>query len=154
MPAVLLKELFPNGQNELDLHLDVLVGGYKVDLWIGDTVRASPDNVVVIGRKAVAMTGVILDGKTFGVLGFSERIWDRPPCCPAMFRYNLATSACVDLCGSYWFMYFDSSSNTCKNRASATVVLGAVVLVLVGGEALLLLLDRSTWKGQGQQENN
>jgi hypothetical protein len=64
-----------------------------------------------------------------------------------LHRYDLATRSCVDLCGSYLFMAFDEATNTCKIRVSASIVLGLVVVALVGGEALLLLFDRLTWKG-------
>jgi len=161
MPAPLLEELFPNGQRDgvrLQLPIDFTAGGRRRQLWVGDAVKTSSDNVVVIGRSALAMGGVVLDRKTQEVVTFSDPSGAQPaymcPYCPPMHWYDLATSACVDLCSSYWFMFFDSSSNTCKNRVSATVVLGAVVLVLVGGEALLLLLDRSTWKGQGRLQVN
>ena len=160
LPRVLLEELFPDGQQEtLDVPLDFLLNGY---LEAGRSlpsgaVRASSDDVIVIGRSALSKIGLVLNGATLQAIGVpmgAKRLPSLCPDCPPLHRYDRATRACADLCGSYLFMSFDSASRTCRNRLSASIVLGALVVALVGGEALIFLIDRYTWKGHAPQPAN
>jgi hypothetical protein len=160
VPAPLLEELFPGGQIEGEpLRLPIELTNHR-QLWLGDAVNVSPNGGIVIGRSALALSYVYLTTDTLKWVAMAKNsesgFGANYGCaaCPVLHRYDLVTRSCVDLCGSYWFMSLDGSSQTCKNGLTATVLLGFGVLLLVGGEAALLLLDRSTWKGQGAPPRN
>ncbi len=158
LPRALHDELFPAGTAQstglpspVSFALAASGGATVRGLSLGcEGVRVAPDDVAVIGRaglgRMVAVyTGNVLSG--FILLANAVDSSHAPcPTCPALSVFDLGSRSCVDLCSSYFFMAADPATGTCKTRLTAAVLMGVTVLALVGGEAVLFVVNKLVWR--------